>query len=104
MPPFFERLTAGQATGIVLLFVLLYGIVSLRMLKRGPKLLWIPALVILVLSMWFYWYAYDYAAAKHWFPKLVLALISSLDLFLFRMASGFGNLVGFFNLKAGIPV
>ena len=103
MPPFFERLTAGQATGIVLLFVLLYGIVSLRMLKRGPKLLWIPALVILVLSMWFYWYAYDYAAAKHWFPKLVLALISSLDLFLFRMASGFGNLVGFFNLKAGVP-
>lgn len=103
MPLFFERLTAGQATGIVLLFVLLYGFVSLRMLKRGPKLLWIPALVILVLSMWFYWYAYDYAAAKHWFPKLVLALISSLDLFLFRMASGFGNLVGFFNLKAGIP-
>ena len=104
MPPFFERLTAAQATGIVLVFVLLYGIVSLRMLKRGPKLLWIPALVILVLSMWFYWYAYDYAAAKHWFPKLVLALISSLDLFLFRMASGFGNLVGFFNLKAGVPV
>ena len=88
MPPFFERLTAAQATGIVLvfvlLFVLLYGIVSLRMLKRGPKLLWIPALVILVLSMWFYWYAYDYAAAKHWFPKLILALISSLDLRAFR--------------------
>lgn len=103
MPPLFERLTAGQATGIVLLFVLLYGIVSLRMLKRGPKLLWIPALVILVLSMWFYWYAYDYAAAKHWFPKLILALISSLDLFLFRMASGFGNLLGYFNLKAGVP-
>ena len=103
MPPFFERLTAGQATGIVILFVLMYGIVTLRLLKRRPKLLWIPALVILVLSMWFYWYAYDYAAAKFWFPKLILALISSLDLFLFRMASGFGNLVGFFNLKAGIP-
>lgn len=103
MPPFFERLTAGQATGIVILFVLMYGIVTLRLLKRRPKLLWIPALAILVLSMWFYWYAYDYAAAKFWFPKLILALISSLDLFLFRMASGFGNLVGFFNLKAGIP-
>ena len=103
MPPFFERLTAGQATGIVILFVLMYSIVTLRLLKRRPKLLWIPALVILVLSMWFYWYAYDYAAAKFWFPKLILALISSLDLFLFRMASGFGNLVGFFNLKAGIP-
>ena len=103
MPLFFERLTAGQATGIVILFVLLYGIVTLRMLKRGPKLLWIPAMVILVLSMWFYWYAYDYAAAKHWFPKLILALISSLDLFLFKLASGFGNLVGFFNLKAGVP-
>ena len=103
MPPFFERLTAGQATGIVILFVLVYGVVTLYMLRRGPKRLWIPALVILVLSMWVYWYAYDYAAAKHWFPKLILALISSLDLFLFRMASSFGNLVGFFNLKSGVP-
>lgn len=103
MPPFIESLTAGEATGIVIPFVLIYALVTLILLRKNPKLLWIPVLILVVLSTLFYCYVYDYAVAKHWFPKLVMAFISTLDLFLFKMASGVANLGGFFYLKAGVP-
>ena len=102
MPPFIENLGAGTATWIVIAFVLVYCTVTFAMLRKNPKLLWIPTLVILVLATLFYVQVYDYASAKAWFPKLVMALISAVDLFLFRMASAVGNLSSFFYQKGGV--
>ena len=102
MPPFIENLGAGQAIGIVLAFVSAYCIITFLMLRKNPKLLWLPALIIVILATLFYAQVYDYAAATSWFPKLVLAFMSAVDLFLFKMASSIGNLSGFFYLKGGI--
>jgi hypothetical protein len=98
----FERLDTGLVTIIVAVFVLLYGTVTLCLLRKKPGKLWIPALVLLAISILFYWRVYDYAAAKAWFPKLVMAVMSATDLFLFRMASSIGNLSGFFFMKNGV--
>lgn len=102
MPPFLENLGAGTATWIVIAFVAVYCTVTFVLLRKNPKFLWIPTLVILLLATLFYVQVYDYAAAKSWFPKLVMALISAVDLFLFRMASAVGNLSSFFYLKGGV--
>lgn len=102
MPPFIENLSAGWATWITVAFVTAYCIITLTMLRRNPKLLWIPTLAIVVLATLFYYQVYDFAAARTWFPKLVMSLISAVDLFLFRMAVGVGNLGDFFFLKNGL--
>ena len=102
MPPFIENMSAGLATGIAIAFVSTYCIVTFAMLRKDPKRLWIPTLVLIALATLFYFPVYDYAVAKAWFPKLVMSLLSAVDLFLFRMASGLGNLGGFFYLKDGV--
>ena len=102
MPSLFDNMSAGAATVLVIAFVLLYGAVTLYLLRKKPKKLWIPALALLVLATLFYCHVYDFAAAKSWFPKFVMALISATDLFLFRMASSVGNLGAFFLLRGGV--
>ena len=104
MPPFIENLGVGPTTWIVIAFVAAYCAATFVMLRKNPKFLWIPTLVILILATLFYYQVYDYAVAKSWFPKLVMALMSAIDLFLFRMASGLGNLSGFFYLKGGVAL
>lgn len=97
-----DRLGPGQATCIVIASVLVYGAVTLALLRRRPGKLWIPALFILVLATAFYWNVYDFAAARTWFPKLVLAILAAADLFVFKLTSSIGNLTDFFYLRDGV--
>ena len=102
MPPLIEQMGTSTATCIVIVAVLLYGWLTLTMLRKRPERLWIPALALLLVSIMFYWHVYDFAAAKAWFPKLVMAVMSAVDLFLFKFASSIGNLNHFFNLRGGV--
>lgn len=102
MPPFIENMGTGTATCIVIAAVAAYAVLTIALLKKNPRKLWIPAIVILFIATVFYYRVYDYAVARTWFPKLFMALVSALDLFLFKMTSGIGNLSSFFYLKDGI--
>ena len=104
MLSFLEQLSAGAVSWLVIAAVLLYGALTLVMLRRRPDRLWIPALVILTLASMLYWQAYDFASAKAWFPKLVISILSAADLFLFKMIYTFGNMTPFFNLHDGMAV
>ncbi len=97
-----NHLGPGQATCIVIAFVLVYGAVTLALLRKRPGKLWIPALSIFVLATAFYLNVYDFAAAKNWFPKLVLAIMAAADLFVFKLTSSIGNLTDFFYLRDGV--
>lgn len=102
MMTFFERMSPGSATVLAIVFVLLYASLTFCLLRKKPKKLWIPALALLILSVLFYWHVYDFAAAKSWFPKLVMSILSATDLFLFRLASSVGHLSSFFYLRDGV--
>jgi hypothetical protein len=99
---FLEQLSAGAVSCLVIAAVLLYGTLTLVMLRRRPDRLWIPALFILVLATLLYWQVYDYASAKAWFPKLILSICSAADLFFFKVIYTFGNMTPFFNLLDGV--
>ena len=101
MTSFIEQMSAGTVSCLVIIAVLFYCTLTLSLLKRRPDKLWIPALVIFLLATLLYWQVYDYASAKAWFPKLVLAMFTAADLFLFKVIYTFGNMTPYFNLLDG---
>ena len=75
---------------LVLGGVILYMIVTLRIIRRKPALLWIPALVVAVLATLLYWDAFGSVGVRNWFTRFSLSVVTALDLFLFRAFSSLG--------------
>ena len=96
-----ENIAPSVFVGIVLLFMLAYFFVTALTIKNNPKLLWIPATLLLILSTAFYSEAYWLGGAKTVFSNLYMGLAAALDLFLFKMNSTYGRFTDLFYLKPG---
>jgi len=101
MPEIIEQMGTGAATCLVIVAVLLYGTLTLALLRKRPDRLWMPALAVFLLATVFYWQVYDFASAKAWFPKLIMSALTAADLFLFKVIYTFGNMTPYFNLLDG---
>ena len=77
-------------------FVFLYMIVTLRLLRRKPALLWIPAVAVALCGFVLFWNAYAVCGVPNWFPRTVLSVVGSLNLFLFNAISTYGRLFNYF--------
>lgn len=77
-------------------FVVLYLIVTLRLLRRKPALLWIPAALIAIGGFVLYWQAYLASGVPNWFSRTILSIVGSLNLFLFNAISTYGRLFNYF--------
>lgn len=93
-PELFAFLMAG--------FVLVYMFVTLRLIRRKPALLWIPAVIIAVLSTLLYWDAFGSIGVRNWFTRFFLSVITALDLFLFKAFSSLG-LAPYYYVSASTP-
>ncbi len=82
--------------------VVLYMFLTLRLIRRNPRLLWIPALVVAACATWLYYMGYGAAGAGSWFSRLVLAVVASLDLFLFKAVSTLSGLLGYFYMDGAM--
>lgn len=87
---------------LVLGGVILYMIVTLRIIRRKPALLWIPALVVAVLATLLYWDAFGSVGVRNWFTRFSLSVVTALDLFLFRAFSSLG-LAPYYYVQATTP-
>ena len=83
-------------------FVLLYMFITLRLIRRKPSLLWIPAVIIAVLATLLYWDAFGSVGVRNWFTRFLLSLITALDLFLFKAFSSLG-LAPYYYVSATTP-
>ena len=88
-------------TLLVLAVVVIYAMVTIRLINRKPGLLWIPATCLALGSVVFYWFAYGQSGVPSALPRLVLSIRDALNLFLFNMNSTFGRFVDFFYLHSG---
>ena len=78
---------------LIALAVVLYCIATLFIVRRRPGHLWTCAAAIAAGGFILYWQAYAYAGA--WMPRLVMTILASLDLFIFR-ANTMGPVAPFF--------
>ena len=83
--------------------VALYMFLTLRLIRRNARLLWIPALAVAVCATLLYWTAYGQSGAGNWFSRLALSVVAALDLFLFKAVSTLGGLLDFFYVKDSMP-
>ncbi|MBR4740351.1 MAG: hypothetical protein IK074_04235, partial [Bacteroidales bacterium] len=84
---------------IVLALMLAYFTITALTIKNNPKLLWIPATLLLLTSTALYSSAYWVGGAKTVFSNLYMSLAAALDLFLFKMNSTYGRFTDLFYLK-----
>lgn len=77
-------------------FILVYLIVTLRLLRRKPSLLWFPALFVAICGFALFWKAYGVSGVPNWLSRLVLSVVGALNLFLFNAISTFGRLFNYF--------
>ncbi|MBR5925095.1 MAG: hypothetical protein IKZ60_06480, partial [Bacteroidales bacterium] len=78
---------------LIALAVVLYCALTLIIVRRRPGHLWTCAAAVAVGGLILYWQAYAYAGA--WMPRLVMTILASLDLFIFR-ANTMGPVAPFF--------
>ncbi|MBR5100646.1 MAG: hypothetical protein IKX34_05030 [Bacteroidales bacterium] len=88
---------------LTLALVLVYMYVTLRLIRKNARRLWIPALLIAVLATVLYWYAYGVAGARNWLPRLVMSIVTGLDLFLFKAFCSLGVAPYFFATDPASP-
>lgn len=81
---------SGPLALLVVGGVILYMIISLRIVRRDARKLWIPALVVAVLATMLYWDAFGSIGVTNWFTRLSLSIVTALDLFLFKALSSLG--------------
>jgi len=91
-------LLAFLAVGVIAV----YMIMTLRLIRRKPSLLWIPAVAVALSAVVLFWFAYGSSGAGNWLPRLVLSVVGALNLFLFNAISTFGNLHKYFYLTDGM--
>ena len=91
-----ETMPNGALSLIVLLIVLAYLVVTGLLVRKQPKFLWIPVLILLVSSTSFYWYAYGIGGVQDMFSRLFMSFTAALDLFLFKMNSTYGRFTDLF--------
>lgn len=97
------NISPSAFVGIVHVFVLAYFLITVRIIRSKPKLLWIPASLLLLLSTAFYSRAYWLGGVKESFSNLYMSLAAALDLFLFKMNSTYGHFTNLFYLKPDGP-
>ena len=85
---------------LTIALVVLYMVITLRLMRKNPRRLWIPALVVAVLATILYWYAFGVTGEINWFPRLAMAAVTALDLFLFRAFCSLGVAPFFFTSAA----
>lgn len=78
-----------------------YIVVTLRLLRRKASLLWVPALVILLCAVCFYWMAYGNAGVETAFSRFILSATAALQLFVFKIETSPSN---FFYVKDGMSL
>ena len=93
-----ENISPAAFVGIVLVFMLAYFVITALTIKNKPKMLWLPASLLLLLSTAFYSSAYWAGGAKTIFSNLYMSLAAALDLFLFKMNSTYGRFTDLFYL------
>ena len=91
---------SGLLAFLVLGGVILYMIITLRIVRRDARKLWIPALVVAVLSTLLYWNAFGSVGVTNWFTRLSLSIVTALDLFLFKAFSSLGLAPYFYTAAA----
>lgn len=83
-------------TVLVIALVLAYFCVTGYLVRKKARLLWIPTLLVLLSGTLFYWMAYGKGGAVDPFPRLVLSLSATIDLFLFKLNTTYGNFTDLF--------
>lgn len=88
---FLSKFGLGCTTGITtftICFFLIYAGVTLYLMRKKRSLLWIPALVVAILSSLVYWDSYGAVEPSvSNLYRLVFSVKSAMNLFLFNMAS-----------------
>ena len=93
-----DNISPAAFTGIVLLLMLAYFFITALTIRNKPKLLWLPATLLLLLSTAFYSSAYWIGGIKAVFSNLFMSLSNALDMFLFKMNSTYGRFTNLFYL------
>ena len=88
---------------LVLAVVIGYMYLTLRLIRKNARLLWIPALIVAVLATILYWHAFGVAGARNWLPRLVMSVVTALDLFLFKAFCSLGVAPFFFASATASP-
>jgi len=93
----------GALAFLVLGGVVLYLFLTLRLIRKNARLLWIPALVVAILATMLYWHAFGVTGVGSWFSRMVLAVSTALDLFLFKAFCSLGVAPYFFPSTGSTP-
>ncbi|MBQ3813100.1 MAG: hypothetical protein II841_05985 [Bacteroidales bacterium] len=87
---------------VVLLFTLAYFFVTTLVMRNKPGRLWIPALILLILSTSLYSSSYWLAGVQNWYSNFTMSLSAALDLFLFKLNTHLGRFTDLFYIKPGV--
>lgn len=90
--------STAEFTLYICICVILYFILSGCIVRRRPRLLWIPAFIVLFSGSCFYWGVYGDAGALNPLSRLVLSVTSALEMFLFKLNTTYGRFTDFFYL------
>ena len=96
-------LKPGLLAFITVVVVVLYMIVTLRLIRRNARLLWIPALLVALSATLLYWQAFKVTGVSNWFSHLVISVTTALDLFLFKAFCSLGVSPYFFASAGSTP-
>lgn len=93
---------SGWLAAVVVAVVLVYMSITLRLVRKNAKLLWIPALLVAICGTLLYWNAFGSVGVSNWFSRFMLSITNALDLFLFKVFSSLG-LAPYFYSNAATP-